>query len=179
MATLLEIPVDLRSPEQTGLAGNSFWTINSGAASQMGMWAFLGNTSGGSGTGIRATGGIVYGFVKVPSNVDANSTPTVIVCLGASATAADLSVWRVGSFDIQTGQSFDVPSWTHQNSQTWTAPTTAWSRKDLSFTLSATTGDTFIAIKLERSIAGSGSGIDTTTAIVGCFDVFLRITATA
>jgi len=181
MSTIIRVPVDLRSPEQTGLAGNSFWTVNSGTVSQMGFWAFLGNTSGGSGTGIRATGGIVYGFVQVPSNVDPNSVGKIVVCFGASATAANLSVWRVGTKEIQTGASFDVPSWQHENSQIWTAPTTSWARQDLSFTMtSATTSDAIIAVKLERSIVGgSGSGVDTTTALVGCFDIFLQITATA
>lgn len=180
MATIVRIPVDLRTPEQTGLAGNSFWTVNSGAASQMGFWAFIGNTSGGSGTGIRATGGIVYGYVQVPSNADPGSVPKLILALAASATAANLSVWRVGVKEVQTGMAFDNPSWQHENSQTWTATTTAWARQDLSFTLaSATTADTILSVKIERSISGSGSGVDTTTAMVGCFDVFLQITATA
>lgn len=180
MSTVIRIPVDLRSPEQTGLAGNSFWTVNSGAVSQMGFWAFLGNTSGGSGTGIRATGGIVYGYVQVPSNVDAGSIPKLIVSLAASATAASISVWRVGVKEVQTGMSFDNASWVHENCVSWTAPTTAYARQDLSFTLtSATTADAILAVKLERNITGSGSGIDLSTAAVGCFDVFLQITATA
>lgn len=180
MSTVIRLPVDLRAPEQTGLAGNSFWTIASGAASQMGMWAFIGNTSGGSGTGIRSTGGIVYGFVQVPSNVDPNSVGKLIVCLAASATAGNLSTWRVGTFEVQTGMTFDIAAWTHENSVNWTAPTTAWARNDLSFTMtSATTADCILAIKLHRNIALSGSGVDNTTSTVGCFDVFLQITATA
>src|SRR3990167_1735922 len=125
MASLIRIPVDLRSPEMTGIAGNSFWTVNSGAVSQMGYWAFLGNTSGGSGTGIRATGGVVYGYVQVPSNADPGSIPKLIVCLAASATAASVSAWRVGTKELQTGMSFDNPSWVHENMIPWTAPTTA------------------------------------------------------
>ena len=181
MASVVRIPVDLRSPEQTGIAGNSFWTVNSGAVSQMGLWAFLGNTSGGSGTGIRATGGIVYGFVQVPSNADPGSVPKLIVCLAASATAASVSFWKVATKEIQTGASFDVPSWVTEDGQSWTAPTTAWARQDLSYTLSsATTSNAILAVKIERSIAGgSGSGVDLSTALVGCFDVFLEITATA
>lgn len=181
MSTLIRIPVDLRSPEQTGIAGNSFWTVNSGAVSQMGYWAFLGNTSGGSGTGIRATGGIVYGYVQVPSNVDPNSVPTLVVCLAASGTAASESAWRVGVKEVQTGMSYDNPSWVHENTVPWTATTTAFARKDLAFTLtSAVTADTILAVKIERAIlGGSGSGVDLSTATVGCFDVFLQITATA
>src|SRR3990167_9812425 len=98
MASLIRVPVDLRSPEQTGIAGNSFWTVNSGVASQMGFWAFLGNTSGGSGTGVKATGGIVHGFVQVPPNVDPGSVGKLILVLAGSATAGSLSVWRVGTF---------------------------------------------------------------------------------
>ena len=180
MASLIRVPVDLRTPEQTGLAGNTFWTVQSGTASQFGFWAFLGNTSGGSGTGIRATGGIVYGFVQVPPNVDAGSVGKLIVAMAASATSAAPSVWRVATREIQTGATFDVTSFVNENSQTWTAPTTAWARQDLSFTMtSATTADAILAIKIERNMNGSGSGVDTTTALVGCFDVFLQITATA
>jgi len=181
MSTVIRIPVDLRSPEQTGLAGNSFWTVNSGAVSQMGYWAFLGNTSGGSGTGIRVTGGIVYGYVQVPSNVDPGSVGKLILCLAASATAGSVSAWRVGVSEIQTGITFDNPSWVHENTIPWTAPTTAYSRQDLSFTLtSATTADAILSIKVSREIlGGSGSGVDLSTATVGCFDVFLQITATA
>lgn len=180
MATVIRIPVDLRSPEQTGIAGNSFWTVNSGAVSQMGFWAFLGNTSGGSGTGLKATGGIVYGYVQVPSNADPGSVPRLIVSLAASATSANLSVWRVGTKEIQTGAAYDVPSWVNENAQIWTAPATAWARQDLSFTLtSATTADAMLGVKIERSIAGSGSASDNMTALMGCFDVFLQITATA
>src|SRR3990167_2194963 len=148
MASLIRVPVDLRSPEQTGIAGNSFWTVNSGVASQMGFWAFLGNTSGGSGTGIRVTGGIVYGFVQVPPNVDPGSIGKLILALGASATAASVSTWRVGTYDCGTGQSFDPTAWVHENTVSWTAPTTAWTRQDLSFTLSsATTANSILAIK--------------------------------
>ena len=179
MASLIRIPCDLRSPEQTGLAGNTFWTIASGVASQMGMWAFLGNTSGGSGTGIRATGGIVYGFVQVPSNVEPGNAPTLIVSLATSATAGGVGAFRVGTREILTGNTFDVTSFVNQNTIPWTAPATAWARLDLSFTLSATTADAILAIKLERSIAGSGSGVDNLTGFVGCFDIFLQVTATA
>ena len=180
IASLIRIPVDLRTPEQTGIAGNTFWTVNSGTASQFGFWAFLGNTSGGSGTGVRATGGIVYGFVQVPPNVDAGSVGKLIVAMGASATSAAPSVWRVGTREVQTGFTFDVTSFVNENSQTWTAPTTNWARLDLSFTLtSATTANAMLSVKIERPIAASGSATDTTTALVGVFDVFLEITATA
>ena len=180
MASLIRVPVDLRSPEQTGIAGNSFWTVNSGTVSQMGFWAFLGNTSGGSGTGLKATGGIVYGYVQVPPNTDPGSVGKLIVALGASATSAALSVWRVGTKEVQTGAAFDNPSWVNENAQAWTAPSTAWARLDLNFTMtSATTANAILAIKLERSIAGSGSATDNCTALVGCFDLFLEITATA
>ena len=180
MSTVIRVPVDLRSPEQTGYAGNSFWTVNSGAVSQMGMWAFLGNTSGGSGTGVRATGGIVYGYVQVPTNADPGSVPKLIVCLAASASSNAVSVWRVGTKEVQTGMAFDNPSWVHENSQNWTAPATAWARFDLSYTLtSATTADAILAVKIERSISLSGSAVDNMTAAMGCFDVFLQITATA
>lgn len=179
MSTVIRVPVDLRSPEQTGLAGNSFWTVGSGVASQMGYWAFLGNTSGGSGTGIRATGAIVYGFVQVPTNVDPGSVGTIIVSLGTSATAAGVGAFRVGTREILTGNTFDVTSFVNQNTVPWTAPATAWARLDLAFTISATTADAILAVKIERSIAGSGSGVDNLTGLVGCFDVFLQITATA
>jgi hypothetical protein len=179
MASLIRIPCDLRTPEQTGIAGNSFWTVQSGTVSQMGFWAFLGNTSGGSGTGIKATGGIIYGYVQVPPNVDPGSVGKLILALGASATSAALTVFRVGTKEVQTGLSFDAPSWVNENAQQWTAPATAWARHDLSFTLtSATTANAMLAIKIERDSDGT-SGTENMTALVGCFDVFLEITATA
>lgn len=180
MSTVIRIPVDIRSPEQTGLAGNSFWTINSGTVSQMGFWAFLGNTSGGSGTGVRSTGAIVYGYVQIPSNADPGSIPKLIVALAASASSNAVCMFRVGTKEVQTGMAFDNASWQHENGQNWTAPATAWARQDLSFTLtSATTADAMLAIKIERSISLSGSATDNMTALMGCFDVFLQITATA
>lgn len=179
MSTLIRIPIDIRTPEQTGLAGNSFWRIDSGTVAQMGYWAFLGNTSGGSGTGIDVTGAIVYGFVNVPANVDPNSVGKIILSMGASATAGGLSAWRVGTFEIQTGAKFDNPSWTHENAVNWTAPTTGFARKDLSFTMtSATTSNAILAIKIERDTDGT-SATDNTTGTIGVFDAFLEITATA
>ena len=179
MARVLRIPIDIRSPEQTGIAGNSFWTVRSGTVSQMGYWAFLGNTSGGSGTGVKATGGIVYGLVNIPINIDLNTTPRVILSMGASATAASLSAWRVASFEIATGIVYDPASWQNVNAVNWTAPTTAWSKYDLSFTLnSATTGDMTLAIKIERDSDGT-SATENCTAVIGVFDAFLEFTATA
>ena len=179
MSTLIRVPIDIRSPELTGIAGNSFWTTNSGAVSQMSFWAFLGNTSGGSGTGVKATGAIVYGYVNVPSNIDPNSVGKIILCLAGSATAGSLSVWRVGTKEVQTGMAFDNPSWTHENAIQWTAPTTAWARYDKSFTMtSATTADAILCVKIERDADGT-SGTEDCTATIGCFDAFLEITATA
>ena len=179
MASLIRVPIDLRAPEQTGIAGNTFWSIQSGVASQFGYWGFLGNTSGGSGTGIKATGGIVYGFVQVPPNVDANSVGKLIIALGANATASALSTWRVGTREIQTGNTFDVTGFVHENAVNWTAPTTAWARKDLSFTMtSATTANAMLAVKIERDSDGT-SGTDNMTALAAVFDVYLEITATA
>lgn len=169
MSTLIRVPVDIRIPEQTGIQGNSFWTVQSGTVAQLGFWAFLGNV----------TGAITYGFVQVPPNVDPGSVGKLIVALGASATAASLSAWRVGTKEIQTGASFDVPSWVHENAVNWTAPTTAWARLDLSFTLtSATTANAILAVKLERDSDGT-SATENCTALIGCFDMFLEITATA
>jgi len=172
--------VDLKTPEQTGLAGNSFWTVQSGTASQMAGWAFLGNTSGGSGTGIRVTAGIVYGFVQVPPNVDADSTGAIIVSLATTATANAVSFWRVGTRDVLTGDTYDVTSFVAINGQPMTALATGWARRDLSFgRAGATTGNSLMAIRIERNIAGSGSGVDNSTALVMLMDAFLEITATA
>jgi len=179
MSTVIRVPIDLRTPEQTGLAGNSFWSVSSGLAQQMGHWSFLGNTSGGSGTGVNVTGGIVYGYVQVPPFVDANSVGSIVLVMGASATSAGLSTWRVGTKEIQTGAIFDFTAWTHENAVDWTAPATAWARKDLSFTMSsATTSNALLAIKIERDTDGT-SGTDNTTASVKIFDAYLEITATA
>ena len=186
MASLIHVPIDWRTPEQTGIAGNSFWSVLSGTASQLAGWMFLGNTSGGSGTGIRATAGVIYGIVNVPPNVDPNSTGSILVCLATTATANAISFWKVHTREVLTGSTYDVTSFVAINGQAWTAPTTGWARKDLSFARdAATTGGAQIMVKLERNISysgavsASGSGVDDSTALVMMMDAYLVITATA
>ena len=179
MATTIRIPIDLTTPEQTGLAGNSFWRVTSGTTHQMGYWGFLGNTSGGSGTGLNVTGGIVYGRINIPPNVDSTPNASIILVLASSATAGGLSVWRVGSKNIATGISFDALAFTHESSLQWTAPTTAWARLDKSFALTVTpVADQILEVKVERDTDGT-NGTDNTTATIGCFDAFLQIDVTA
>ena len=181
MASEIRIPVDLRSPEQTGLAGNSFWTVSSGVASQQGYWAFLGNTSGGSGTGIDVTGGIVYGLVQMPKNLEPDSTGIFVLAMGASATAGGLSAWRVSYSEIQTGVKFDLTAnaWNAINAKNWTAPTTGYARHDMTFDTTGTfTAESIVMVRLERDTDGT-SATDNITATVGVFDAYVQITATA
>lgn len=171
MSTVIRIPIDLRTPEQTGIAGNSYWTVQSGGASQFGHWAFKGDV----------TGAIVYGFVQVPSNVDPNSTGVFVLNMGASATSAALSAWRVCYSEILTGERFDVTAaaWNNIDATGWTAPATNWASHDMTFDTTGTlTANAIVAIKIDRDADGT-SATDNCTAVVGLFDAFLQITATA
>lgn len=173
MAKVIRTPVDVNTPEQTGLAGNSFWTVLSATAGQIGTWAFYGASGG-------VTGGIIYGRIVVPSVIDANTQPRIIIDLfshGANVTAGSLSVWRVGVFQVLTGEEYSQ-AFVHENAVNWTAPTTGGVKKSLSFTLtSAVTADSTLIVKIERDNDGT-SGTDDSTATIYMPDCLLEFTAT-
>ena len=173
MSKVIRTPIDINTPEQTGLAGNSFWTVLSATAGQLGTWAFYGASGG-------VTGGIIYGRIVVPSVIDADTTPRVILDLfhgPAQVTAGALSAWRVGAIQVQTGEEYSQ-AFVHENAVNWTGPTTGGVKKSLSFTLtSAVTADSTLIIKIERDNDGT-SATDNSTATIYMPDVLLEFTAT-
>lgn len=172
MAKVIRIPIDINSPEQTGVPGNAFWTVLSATAAQLATWAFYGASGG-------VTGGIIYGRVEVPSIIDANTTPRIVMNIfgNSGVTAGSLSAWKVGTLFVQTGESMDRV-FNMINAANWTAPTTALAKNPLSFTTTAaTTADTTILVKFERDNDGT-SATDNCTSTVYLFDAFLEFTAT-
>lgn len=148
----------------------------------MGVWGLMGNQTGTGGVGIGTERAIIYGYTLVPSNVDPDSVGKIDISIGGNVTGGSISSFVVGVCEIQTGQTFNflTASIILADSQFFTAPSTAWARKELSFTLtSATTADAILGVVLQRINTGLSSTSVNCTSTLFLFDAFLTITATA
>jgi len=121
MATI-RVPVDLRNPRVSSLAGNSFFSVLALTNWDAGHWQF-----------VKDVDGKIYGAVAVPKNLAGTPNASLRLVTAYNATTG-VSRWSVKSKDPADGETLDA-SFTSETAQDITVPGTAYFRKDVSFTL--------------------------------------------
>jgi hypothetical protein len=123
MATTVYLPIDLRNPRVSSLAGNSYFTVTGLTDYDAGHWEF-----------VKDVEGKIYGFVRVPNNVDATPAASIVLEIGANATTG-VTRMQVGTNPPADGESFNPASLTDETAVDITVPATAYLRKQQAFSL--------------------------------------------
>jgi hypothetical protein len=122
----VKIPIDLRNPRVSSLAGNSFFTVKGLTAWDAGCWEF-----------VKDVDGKVYGIVTIPKTIAVTPNAKIVLLIAANATTG-VTRLSVASKDIADAESINPASLTAETAQDITVPTTARLRKDVTFTMTDT-----------------------------------------
>lgn len=132
MATI-RVPIDLRSPRVTSLAGNAFFTVEGLTAWDAGRWEF-----------IKDEDGKIYGLVPVPKTLHGTPNGKIILSIAANATSG-VTRLQVSTKAIADAESLNPASLTAETAQNITVPATAYLRKDVTFPTTGSLGETLTA----------------------------------
>ena len=147
----LKIPVDLRNPRFTSLAGNTFWNVIALTNVDLGVWDFL-----------KDVQGKIYGVVQLPKAINATPAAKIVLSIAANATSGVTS-FIVSSKDPADGETYNV-TLTNETQIDTTVPATAYLRKDISFTLTnapAAGDELVVVISHEGQHANDTLAVDT------------------
>ena len=129
----IRLPLDLRNPRVTSLAGNSFFTVSGLTAVDLGHWRFLNDVEGR-----------VYGVVLIPPNLAGTPNANIGLALFANATSG-VTRFTVATKSVANNASLNPASLTAETAQDITVPATARLRKDVTFPSSGSLGETLAA----------------------------------
>lgn len=133
MATTVRIPIELRNPRVTSLAGNSFFTVLGLTAWDAGYWSFLQDVDGKA-----------YGVVQVPHDLAVTPNASVGLAIAANATTG-VTRLQVSTKAIADAESLNPASLTAETAQDITVPATARLRKNVAFPAAGSLTETVAA----------------------------------
>lgn len=120
MATI-RVPIDLRNPIVSSLAGNSFFIVTGLTAWDAGHWEFA-----------QDVDGKIYGIATVPKNVSATPNAKIVLAIAANATTG-VTRLQVKTKAVADTESLNPAALTAETAQDITVPATARLRKDVTF----------------------------------------------
>lgn len=129
----VRVPVDLRNPRVTTLAGNAFFTVVGLTAWDAGHWQF-----------VKDVDGKLYGVVKVPKNLAAAPNGKIVLVIGANATTGT-SRLSAATKAVADAESLNPASFAVETAQDITVPATARLRKDVTVPASGTLAEALAA----------------------------------
>jgi hypothetical protein len=164
MATTIQIPIDLRNPRVTSLAGNAFWTVLGLTAWDAGHWQF-----------VKDVDGKIYGLVRIPKNMAATPAAKIKLVIAANATSGvtRLSIGHKAVQTIPTAESLNPATLTAITAQDITVPATAYLAGEVSFTVSETlAAEDELIVEIYHEGAHANDTLAVNTLL---FDAFLEI----
>jgi hypothetical protein len=133
MAVTVRLPIDLRNPRVSSLAGNAFFTVTGLTAVDLGFWNF-----------VKDVDGKVYGVVVVPKNLNATPAAKIVLSIAANATTG-VTRLQVSTKAVADAESLNPSALTAETAQDITVPGTARLRKDVTFPASGNLTETLAA----------------------------------
>jgi hypothetical protein len=129
MPTIL-VPIDLRNPRVSSLAGNAYWRVAPFTAYDSGHWEFL-----------NGVDGKIYGAVTVPQDVTLTPNAKIVLIVCANNISGNV-VLQVSTKPIAPLDVLDPPALTAESAQTIAMPNVARARQDVVFPPSGSLADT-------------------------------------
>lgn len=131
--TTIRLPIDVRNPRVTSLAGNAFFAVEGLTAWDAGRWEM-----------IDAVESRIYGVVPIPKNVAGTPAGKIILSCATTATANEYRL-EVLVKAVADAESLNPASLTAIETIDVTAPGTARLRKDTTFPASGSMSETLTA----------------------------------
>jgi hypothetical protein len=157
----IQVPLDLRNPRVSSLAGNSFWTVAALTAWDAGHWEF-----------VKSVDGKIYAIIRVPKNMAATPNAKFKLVFAANATTGNFVV-NVSWTNVAEGASINPASLTSIGSQTITVPGTAYYLKTVSFTLGSNpSAEDELVIEIYHNGASGSESLAVNLLLI---DAFLEI----
>lgn len=158
----VRIPIDIRNPRASSLAGNSFFNVSGLTDYDAGMWEF-----------VKDVDGKLYGFVTVPHSINASPAAKIVMSIAANATSG-VTRLQVGTNPPADGESYNPASLTDETAQDITVPGTAYLRKDVTFALTnQPSADDVLIVELFHNGAHANDTLNANTLL---FYAWLEIT---
>jgi hypothetical protein len=162
MATTVRLPIDLRNPRVSSLAGNTFWTLAGLTAHDLGHWEF-----------VKSVDGKVYGVVSVPHNLSATPNASIYLACTANATTGNAQL-QISEARVASGGSFNPSSLTAETAQTITVPATAYQRFDVHFPTSGSlavtpSADDLLIVEFFRNGSNASDTLAVNLLLVGAY----------
>lgn len=117
------IPIDLRNPRGSTLAGNSFYAVKALTNIDLGVWEF-----------VKDVEGKIYGIVNIPAEVNSTPNAKIILLIAANATTGVTRLNVATKSVAEDAESINV-TLTDDTAQDITVPGTAYLTKKVSFTV--------------------------------------------
>jgi hypothetical protein len=163
MPTTVRVPIDLRNPIVSSLAGNSFWTIKQFTNFDIGVWEF-----------VKDVEGKITGVVPVPSNLAGTPAPAIILVIGAEATSGVTSLNVSNKAIASDAEALDV-ALTADTQQDITVPATSKMTKEVTFTvgdLANIAGDDLLVVEIFHDGDHANDTLAVNTLL---YEAFLRV----
>lgn len=158
MATSIRIPIDLRTPRVSTLAGNAFWNVTGLTDHDLAYWEF-----------VKDVEGKVYGLSAIPSNVAGTPNGAIVLEIAANATTGDTRL-QVGTKAVADAESLNPGALTDETAQDITVPGTAYLRKTVSFTLTETlAADDLLLVEVFHDGDHANDTLAVNTLLVGAW----------
>lgn len=161
---LVRVPLDLRTPRVSTLAGNAFWTVVGLTDWDAARWEF-----------VPAVDGKLYGVVQIPQSLAAAPAPAIGLAVAANA-AAGVTRISVATLPVADTESFNPAALIDEAAQDVVVPGTAYLRKDVTFALTPgiVAGDLLLV-----EVFHEGAHVNDTLAVnTLLFDAWLQVTLT-
>jgi hypothetical protein len=165
MPTTIRVPIDLRNPRISSLAGNAFWTVGGLTAWDAGRWEF-----------VKDVDGKVYGTAVIPKNVAVTPNAKIVLAIAANATTG-LTRLSIASKAVADAESLNPASLTAETAQDVTVPATARLRKDVTFPASGVLAEAVAADDvLVVEVFHEGAHVNDTLAVnTELYEAWLQI----
>lgn len=158
----VKIPVQLKNPQSSANAGNSWYTAAALTAYDAGYWEFK-----------KDVVGKVFGQVMVPPTY--SSGGALLLELAANATSGATTM-SVASKCVADGASLNPSSFTDETDIDTTVPGTAYFRKEVSFTLTETlTASGLLLVEIQHVGTAANDTLAVNTLLFGAW---LSVTVT-
>jgi len=154
----IRVPIDLRNPIASSLAGNSFFNVTGLTALDLAHWEF-----------VKDVEGKIYGVVGVPTPLAATPNAKIILQLAANATTG-VSTMQVSSKAVADAESFNPGSLDSETAEDVTMPSTAYDRKEVSISLTnAPEADDILLVEIFHDGDAANDTLAVNTLLVAAY----------
>jgi hypothetical protein len=157
----VRLPVRLRVPRSSTLAGNTAFSVAALTAHDIAVWEFANNVEGR-----------VHGYVLLPTALAAAPVGEIRLLTASAVTTGNMR-WRVATKSVADGQSLNPATLTAEAYQSIAAPAALWGMKEVVFPLTEVLAPR--GILLVEVTRDGGNALDTNEGSAYVLEAYLEV----